>query len=171
MKFPFRLPDRRYVYVLNVTPTNSLIPFLWIGKVGFSVDADVRAADVERSIWQTTGLQVRVRRFFRVRVFWYRAIEKAIHNVLRPYRSKRFEAANGGTEFFTVLNVVSGLCAYCALWSIGVPCASWLALCVMLLPLPLDFALFVILLAAFEYAVMAALIYAAWLGGITLIGI
>lgn len=170
MKIRFRIPDRRYVYVLNVTPVNSLIPFLWIGKVGFSVDADVRAADVERSIWQTTGLQVRVRRFFGVRVFWYRGIEKAIHNVLKPYRSKRFEAANGGTEFFTVRNVITALCAYCGLWSIGIPCASWLALCVMFLPLPLDFALFIALLAAFEYAVIAVMIYMAWMGGITLIG-
>lgn len=154
-----RLPDRRYVYVLNVLPTNSLIPFLWIGKVGFSVDADSRAADVERSIWQTTGVQVRVRRFFRVRVFMYRAIEKAIHTLIRPYQSRRFDGASGGTEFFTVLNVFTGIVAYLLMYIYSIKCAGYTALVVMLLPWPVDFALFVLLLALFEYALIAVCIY------------
>ena len=169
MKLP-RLPDRRFVYVLNVSPRNSLIPFLWIGKVGFSVDADVRAADIERSIWQTTGMQVRVRRLFRVRVFMYRAIEAAIHTVIRPYRSSRFEGASGGTEFFRVFNLVSGLLCYCLFYAYSLPCAGWLALCVMVLPWPVDFVLFVLILAAVEYALYCVAIYAAYVGGIALIG-
>lgn len=150
-----RFPDRRYVYVLNVRPVNTLIPFLWVGKVGFSVDSDVRAADVERSIWQETGVQVRVSRFFHARVFMYRPIEKAIHTVIRLYRSKRFERASGGTEFFTVLNVFAGLLCYLAFWAYSLPCAGWLALCVMVLPWPVDFALFVGILALVEYALCA----------------
>lgn len=170
MKLP-RLPDRRFVYVLNVSPRNGLIPFLWIGKVGFSVDADVRAADVERSIWQTTGMQVRVRRLFRVRVFMYRAIEAAIHTVIRPYRSSRFEGASGGTEFFRVFNVVSGLLCYCLFYAYSLPCAGWLALCVMVLPWPIDFALFVLLLALVEYALFSVVGYALYFALATIIGL
>lgn len=161
-------PDRRSVYVFNVKPVNAVIPFLWIGKVGFSVDADVRAADVERSIWQTTGVQVRVSRFFHVRVFAYRAIEKAIHTVIKPYRSNRFEGASGWTEMFTILNIFTGLLCYIGFWALSIPCASWLCLCIMVLPWPIDFAVFVAVLAAFEYAVCGLLMWVAYVIGISL---
>lgn len=160
-----RLPrlERRYVYVLNVKPKGGLIPFLWIAKVGFSVDADLRDSDVERSIWQTTGQNVLVRPFFQVRVFMFRGIEKAIHTILKPYNTVRFAGANGGREFFRVINVLCGLLCYVLFWGHGLPCAGWLALCVMVLPWPLDFSLFVVLLAAFEYCVVGALIYICYL--------
>lgn len=166
-----RLPDRRYVYVLNVTPKSGLIPFLWIGKVGFSVDSDVRAADVERSIWQETGLNVNVKRFFRVRVFMYRAIEKAVHAVIRPYQNRRFKDASGGTEFFTILNLFTGLLCYIGFWAFNIPCAGWAAACVMVLPWPVDFAVFVLLLAAVEYVLAGALLWAAYVVFIAIIGI
>lgn len=167
----FRIPDRRYVYVLNVRPVNAWIPFLWIGKVGFSVDADIRAADVERSIWQITGTQVRVRKFFCVRLFLYRAVEAAIHAVIKPYRSRRFDGASGGTEFFTVLNVFAGLLCYLGFWAYSLPCAGWLAALVMVLPWPIDFALFVGLLALVEYAIYGAALLLLYFIGVILIGL
>lgn len=154
--------ERKYVYVFNVRPVGDLIPFLWIAKVGFSTDDTTRAADVERSIWQELGLSVRVSRFFSVRVFMFRAIEKALHGVLKPYHSKRFNGSNGGTEYFTILNVFTGLVSYILLWGMSLPCAGWLSLCIMVLPLPLDFALFALLLAAVEYALAGLAIWAAY---------
>ena len=171
MKLRFPSFERRYVYVLNVKPRGGLIPFLWIAKVGFSVDADLRAADVERSIWQKTGQNVLVLPFFRVRVFMFRGIEKAVHTVLRPYNTVRFAGANGGTEFFRVINVLCGLLCYTLFWWLGLPCAGWLALCIMVLPLPFDFALFVALLAALEYCIVLALIYIGYLLFVITIGI
>ena len=175
MKFtiPRILPrfERRYVYVLNVRPASGLVPFLWVAKVGFSVDADLRAADVERSIWQMTGQNVRVSTFFRVRVFMFRGIEKAVHTVLRPYNTLKFSGANGGTEFFRVINLVFGLLCYLLFWAYGWPCAGWLALCVMLAPFPLDFALFVMLLAVVEWALIGAGIYAGYLLTVTFLGL
>jgi hypothetical protein len=175
MKFtiPRILPriERRYVYVLNVRPASGLIPFLWVAKVGFSVDADLRAADVERSIWQRTGQNVRVSTFFRVRVFMFRGTEKAVHTALRPYNTLKFSGANGGTEFFRVINLVLGLMCYLFFWAYGLPCAGWLALCVMLLPWPLDFALFVLLLAVVEWALIGAAVYVGYLLTITFIGL
>jgi hypothetical protein len=157
-----KLPQRKYVYVFNVRPVGDLIPFLWIAKVGISGDDAIRAADVERSILQELGLQVRVSRFFRARVFMFRGIEKALHGVLKPYNSKRFRGSNGGTEYFTVLNVFTGLVSYILAWGAGIPCAGWLAAVIMLLPLPLDFALFAALLAAVEYTLAGLVVYAAY---------
>lgn len=171
MKIRFRLPDRRYVYVFNVHPVNSLIPFLWMGKVGFSGDDETRAADIERSIFERCGVQVKLVRAIRVKVFWYRGIEKAVHTALSHLQSDRFRASNGGSEYFRTLNVLTGLLVYVALWGLGLKCAVWVGIIVMAIPRPVDMCIFVFLLAAFEYAVMAAVIYAAWLGGITLIGI
>lgn len=161
MKLLFPKFERRYVYVLNIMPASGIIPFLWIGKVGFSADADIRAAEVELSIWQKTAHKVEVKRFFAVRVFWFRSIEKAIHTVLRPYQTCKFIKANGGSEMFRILNVFTGLLAYIAAYAIGIPCASWLGLCVMVLPWPLDMALCVALLALFEAVVICIIIAAA----------
>lgn len=156
-----KLPARKYVYVL-MTWGNYGLP-TWVGKVGFSYDADVRAADVERSIWQITGSPVRVRVFFRVRVFLYRHIEKAIHTVIRRYQSQRFAGASGGTEFFHTLNPVVALIFGLLYWGYGGQCPGYFSGAVLLLPLPLDFALFVLLLAAVEWLAVAAFLYIAFL--------
>jgi hypothetical protein len=157
-----KLPGHKYVYVLSVWKKSGMLPFsypVWIGKVGFSYDAKNRAADVERSIWQITGEQVYVRTFFFVPVFMYRPIEKAIHTVLKPYRSGRFALASGGSEFFTVLNPFSAGIALLVMWGIGAKCAHVYAALLFLFPLPVDFALFVLLLASVEYSLYFFLIW------------
>ena len=176
MKFalPRILPriERRYVYVLNVRPAKpGLLPFLWVAKVGFSVDADVRAADVERSIWQVTGQNVRVSTFFRVRVFMFRGIEKAVHTVLRRYKTDRFAGASGGTEFFNVRNFVTGILAGIAYYAAGGTCPVWFALFVYILPWPIEFAFYVLLLAIVELILIGAAVYVGYLLTITIIGI
>ena len=152
-----KLPSRKYVYVLMTWGAGGLPT--WVGKVGFSYDADARAADVERSIWQITGAPVRVRVFFRARVFLYRGIEKAIHTVIRRYQSRRFSGASGGTEFFHTLNPVTAVLLSMLYWGYGGQCPGWFGLCVLALPLPLDFTLFVLLLAAVEWLAIALIFY------------
>lgn len=171
MKIRFRIPDRRYVYVFNVKPESEVIPSFWIGKVGFSADDEKRAADIERSIFEKYGVRVKLVRWIRVKVFWYRGIEKAVHNVLKVYKTQRFRDANGGTEFFWTFNALAGLLVYVVLWGLGLKCAVWIGIGVMGIPRPVDMCICVLFLAAFEYAVMAVLIYAAYLGGVTLIGL
>ncbi len=170
-----RLPslERRYVYVLNVKPKGSLIPFLWVAKVGFSVDADLRAADVERSIFEKTGHSVNLVVFFKFRVFLFRSIEKAVHNVLRwkIYRYTEFEAANGGTEFFRVFNLLTAAIISILYWGAGGTCPVYLFLFCLAIPYPIDFAILVAVLCGFIYLLIGCVIYAGYLITITMIGI
>ena len=158
MKFKF--PDRRYVYVLNVRHRSGLPA--WIGKVGFSVDPEYRAADIEDSIWRVTGEKVTVRRLFKVRVFMYRKIESVVHGVLKAYRCKRFEGASGGSEFFHTFNPFLGLIVGILAWGYGAQCPVWFGLVIAAIPLPLDFIIYVALLAAVEYIIAGALIWVLW---------
>lgn len=153
------IPDRKYVYVLMTWSAAGLRLPTWVGKVGFSHDADIRAADIERSIWQVTGYPVRVRVFFRVRVFLYRQIETAIHTVIRPYQSRRFAGCSGGTEFFHTLNPFAAVLFGLLMYGWGSGCPQWWAACVLLLPWPIDFAVFVLLLAAVEYLLALLALY------------
>lgn len=163
MKKLFRIPDRRYVYVFNVRPENDVIPSFWIGKVGFSADDEKRAADIERSIFEKYGVRVKLVRWIRVKVFWYRGIEKAVHNVLNIYRTQIFRDASGGTEFFWTFNALAGLLVYVVLWWLGLNCAVWIGIGVMGIPRPVDMCICVLLLAAFEYACLGGAIYAGYL--------
>lgn len=169
MKLQF--PQRKWVYVFNIRPTTLFPPFLWLGKVGFESDGTDRANGVEYSIREKLGLEVRVVRVIRVKVFMYRAIEKAVHNVLRFLHSNRLKGCSGWTEIFNVLNIVTGLLALCFAYGMGWNCAVWLALCVMLVPYPLDMVLCVGLLACVEYALYGLAAWAGWMLTAALIGI
>ena len=156
------LPARKWVYVFNIKPKSFFPPFLWLGKVGFESDGTDRANGVEYSIRQKLGLDVEVVRVIRVKVFMYRAIEKAVHNVLKVLRSNRLEGCSGWTEMFNVLNVFTGLIVLIVAYGLGWDCASWLALCVMLIPYPLDMCVCVLLLAGVEYALYGLVGWAAY---------
>ena len=150
------LPPRKWVYVFNIRPTTFFPPFLWLGKVGFESDETDRAAGVEYSIREKLGLEVKVQRVIRVKVFMYRGIEKAVHNVLKILHSNRLKGCSGWTEIFNILNVFSGLITLIVCYGFGIDCASWLALCVILIPYPIDMVIFVLLLAGVEYVIIAA---------------
>lgn len=168
MKFP-SFPKRKEVYVFRVTTERIFPPFTWLGKVGHGEQAIDRAKEVESSIRNKLGMPYKIEKFLSVRLFMYRAAEKAIHTVIRPLNSKIFAGANGGTEIFIVLNVFCGLCAYIALWGFGVHCAGMLALIIMLIPYPIDFAFFILLLAVAEYTLIGLAAWGAWTVGISLI--
>lgn len=183
------LPSRKWVYVFDVRPVGllnlanirrplylwRLLWCVWLGKVGFESDGTDRAANVEYSIRQRVGLEVRVVRVIAVKVFMYRAIEKAVHNVLRPLHSRHLEGCSGWTEIFREVNIYTGILllvvGYGFGWSLTMP----LALAVILTPYPVDMCVFVLILAGFERALccvaICAAIYAAYVGGVTLIGL
>lgn len=161
------IPDRRYVYVLNVRHRSGLPS--WIGKVGFSVDSDNRASDVERSIWQVSGEKMTVRRMFQAKVFMYRKIESVVHSVLRFYRCNRFEGASGGTEFFYEVNPFIATVLTLLYWGYGGQCPMHCWLFIAAIPLPIDFIVYVILLAAVEYVLAGLAIWLLWTLGRSLI--
>ncbi len=178
------LPSRKWVYVFDVRPVGllsvanlrrpryllRLLWCVWLGKVGFESDGTDRAANVEYSIRQRVGLDVRVVRVVAVKVFMYRGIEKAVHNVLRPLQSRHLEGCSGWTEIFREVNIISGILLLIIGYGFGWALAMPLALSVMVAPYPIDMCVFVLILAAVEYALYCVAIYAAYVGGIALIG-
>jgi len=177
MKLTISIPRRKYVYVFSVWPSGLFRPaillrplqlwrLLWclyLGKVGFESDGTDRASSVEYSIRERLGLEVRVLRVFRIKVFMYRAIEKAVHYVVSPLRSKHLKGCSGWTEIFRVVNPIIGILIYLFLWVMDAPNAGIFSALVILTPYPLDMALCVLLLASVEYALYVVLWWMAWM--------
>lgn len=186
--------ERKYVYVFSISPQGLFSPvrllrplqlwrLLWcmyLGKVGFEAEGTDRANDVEYSIRERLGLDVRVKRVLRVKVYMFRPIEKAVHNVMNAagLHSQHLRGCSGWTEVFRVFNVVSGILAMCAayaflppaeLFGVGMPVVIGLA--VMLTPYPLDMALYVLVLAGVEYTLYAVAWWAAWLASGVIFGL
>lgn len=186
--------ERKYVYVFSISPQGLFSPvrllrplelwrLLWcmyLGKVGFEAEGTDRANGVEYSIRERLGLDVRVKRVLRVKVFMFRPIEKAVHNVMNAagLHSPHLRGCSGWTEIFRVFNVVTGILAMLAayaflppatLFGIGLPVVIGLA--VMLTPYPLDMALYVLVLAGVEYTLYAVAWWAAWLASGVIFGL
>lgn len=188
------LPTRKWVYVFSIQPVRlftlsrlmqprqfaRLLWCLYLGKVGFESQNTDRANGVEYSIRERLGLDVRVKRVIRVKVFMFRPIEKAVHNVMNSagLHSPHLQGCSGWTEIFRVFNVVSGLLILCAAYAflpemsvagLGLPVLIGLA--VMFTPYPIDMALYVLLLAALEYVFYLFAWWAAWLVSGVIFGI
>ena len=146
-----RLPKRKAVYVFHVTADLFGVP-LWVAKCGHADNEEQRARDIEESIYQVHGKRVRLRKFIAVRLFLYRAAEKAVHNTLRPLRTRMFEGASGWTEFFREVNFYCALLAYIGLYTFDIPGAVPYSMAVALIPRPLDMAVMVLTLFAIEWA-------------------
>lgn len=166
------LPRRKAVYVFNVTADLFGVP-LWVGKVGYSVNEASRASDIETSIWQVTGQKVRVRKFFAVRLFTYRHAEKIVHGVLKPLRTDMFKAASGWTEFFRTINVYTGVLVALGLYYIGIdgPGSILYAVAFSLIPRPIDMALFVLVMALIEWALICLFFWGVWVGVVSVLSL
>lgn len=179
------------MYVFNVWPSGLFRPeillrprmffklfwALWLGKVGFESNGTDRAGDVEYSIRQRLGLDIRIVRVIRVKAFMYRAIEKAVHTAVAPLRSNHLRGCSGWTEIFFKVNWATGLLALCGAYYFGLDFivfglsfAVWLALLVMAAPYPFDLALYVLILTGFEYAVRLLVVWIIYTLTIALVG-
>jgi hypothetical protein len=177
--------ERRYVYVLKIRPVNLCAQFslcnprpffdlLWcyyLGKVGFESEGVDRAADVQYSIRQKIGIEVKVQRVDRVKVFMYRPIEKAVHNIVRPLHSKHLKGCSGWTEIFKIVNPAFGLSVYILLAIVGLSIAPYVAAVCILIPYPLDMVLYVRFLWFVEWAFIGVAVYVGYLLTITFIGL
>lgn len=133
--------------------------YLYRGKAGWSGRMKSRRKEIEESMRLETGKNIRVWVFFKMPMFWAHKAEKAIH------RSALWKPASGMpgsgcTEWGYVFNVYSGIVSYILLWGFGLPLE--LSLVFMFFPLPIDFAIFVLLLALAQYAMVGILIYGLW---------
>lgn len=148
------LPERKEVYVFNIKPVSDILPFLWLAKVGFSGDAVIRAAEVERSILEKTGISVKVVPFIKVKVFSWRLIEKTTHGLLAFYRTDKFKPASGWSEIFRVINVLCAAGVMALLALLGVEKYQVPGLLVLVMPWPFDCAAIVLFFTLLEFAMI-----------------
>ena len=164
-----KLPRRKYVYVMSIWSKTGLPT--WKAKPGISYDADLRAAAVEQSIWQVTGEKVTVRPFLKLKVWMWASIETVILSMWGRLRSRRYQGASGWSEVVHVLNPISCIIAGAVWCGAGLDCPGWFALCVLLLPWPIDLALCLLLLWLIEMAAICLAAYAALLGASALLSL
>lgn len=128
-------------------------------KVGWSGRIKSRRAEIEQSMRDETGRNVRVWLFFKMPMFWAKKAEAAIHRCVL-WRQAKGMPGSGCTEWGQILNIYSFIISYILLWGFGFPLQ--LSLVFLAIPVPLDFAVFVFALALAQYAFVALLTYGLW---------
>lgn len=169
MKIP-KLPGQKYVYVFEIKQRRRWgWQLLGRTKAGHSDNPTRRAGEFENSVYQEKRMDIEVVIFAAVPVFWYRIIERILHNAypICWLRTKEFEPANGGTECFKVFNWLCGLIVYVACWWWGLDGLGLvLSLFIMFQPRPVDMATYLWVLYIFQLAIVAiiagALIWVLW---------
>jgi len=136
--------------------------FPWRYKVGFSASPDYRLSDIEASMRREYGAHISVRCAFKAPMLWAQVFERAIHNskLWRPVKNMR---GSGYTEWSWWLNFISAIAAYLIAWGHGHACPHYIAAVVMLIPFPLDYALFILLFAIFQITGISAFLYILYL--------
>ena len=129
------------------------------GKAGWSGRMKSRRAEIEQSMREETGRDIRVWLFFKMPMFWAHKAEKAIHNSALWRRASGMPGS-GCTEWAHVLNVYSFIITYILLWGFDLP--LHFSLVALFIPLPLDFAVFVFVIALAQYAFVGLLTYGVW---------
>ncbi len=146
------LPKIGWVYCL-FSPS-----FPYMGKVGYSATPDIRRADIQASMERELGHPVKVWTVFMMPMFFARSFEKAIH-ASKFWISASNMKGSGRTEWSWVINAVSALTTLIVLYIMGYDKPSHVALIVALLPVPIDFCLFILIFAAAQVGVLAGAIY------------
>lgn len=118
-----------------------------------------RRSEIEESMRMETGRNIKVLVAFKMPMFWAHKSEKAIHNSAL-WRKAHGMPGSGCTEWAHVLNVYSFIVSYILLWGFGLP--PHFSLLFLVAPLPLDFAVFVFVIALAQYAFVGFLGYAVW---------
>lgn len=146
------LPKIGWVYCL-FSPS-----FPYMGKVGYSAKPDARRAEIRASLERELGHQVRVWTICMMPMFWARSFEKAIHGS-KFWISAGNMRGSGRTEWSWTVNVVSAFTTLLVLYILGYDKPSHVALVVALLPVPIDFCLFILLFAAAQIGAVAGAAY------------
>ena len=150
-----KLPRLTYLYVLYVAKPGFPVSILHLFryKIGISNDVKRRCREIADSIYQQTRENVVIRPLIYVPLFTAHTREQWLHR-----KMKRVQAAemygSGYTEWFWWINVLTPTLAYLTALHFGInwPFVSFLWL--VLLPLPLDFAICVILILLIESALV-----------------
>lgn len=147
-----KLPKLVYVYALY----SYSFPFRF--KIGITERAvKDRCREIEQSIKEEANHTVTVRKFVAVPSFFAYRLEQYLHRKFARFSHRM--PGSGKTEWFMYLNVGSCLLFLIALYGLDLRVSpSWAAV-LLLAPLPLDFALLLILALCIEaVAVVGGLI-------------
>ena len=147
-----RLPKLIWIYALY----SYSFPFRF--KIGITERAiKDRCADIERSIKDETGHTVTVRKFIAVPAFFAYRLEQYLHRKFTRFSHRM--PGSGRTEWFMYLNVGSCLLFLLALYGFELSVSPAYGAVLLLAPLPLDFALLLIMSLCVEaVAVVGGLI-------------
>ena len=147
-----RPPKLTWIYALY----SYSFPFRF--KIGITERAiKDRCADIERSIKDETGHTVTVRKFVAVPSFFAYKLEQYLHRKFARFSHRM--PGSGRTEWFMYLNVGSCLLFLLALYGFELSVSPAYGAVLLLAPLPLDFALLLILALCVEaVAVVGGLI-------------
>ena len=132
--------------------------FPWRYKVGFSEKPDYRRADIEASMRREYGSHLKVMCAFKAPMLFAQKFENAIHRsgLWRPVSGMR---GSGYTEWSWWLNIVTAIAVYLISWANGNECPHYIAAVVLMIPWPLDYALFIFLFAVFQIVGISAFVY------------
>jgi len=138
-----KLPKLTWIYALY----SYSFPFRF--KIGITERAvKDRCCDIERSIKDETGHTVTVRKFVAVPSFFAYKLEQYLHRKFARFSHRM--PGSGKTEWFMYLNVGSCLLFLIALYSFELSVSPAYGAILLLAPLPLDFALLLILALCVE---------------------
>ena len=147
-----KLPKLTWIYALY----SYSFPFRF--KIGITERAvKDRCCDIERSIKDETGHTITVRKFVAVPSFFAYRLEQYLHRKFARFSHRM--PGSGRTEWFMYLNIGSCLLFLIALYGFELSVSPAYGAILLLAPLPLDFALLLILALCVEaVAVVGGLI-------------
>jgi hypothetical protein len=146
------LPKIGWVYCL-FSPN-----FPYKAKVGYSAKPDARREEIRASLERELGHKVHVWTVCMMPMFFARDFEQAIHNS-KFWISAKEMRGSGRTEWSWTINVISALTTLIVLYLLGYDKPSHVATIVLLLPVPIDFCLFILLFAAAQVGVVVGAFY------------
>lgn len=150
------LPRWEHVYCQSATAD---APYR--GKVGVSVDGEIRGNQIQYSIKEVLNRDVVIWTMIAAPVLFPYKVEKIIHWILRKTAGscKTFEGSSGGTEWFWSNNIITFFFFLTFFWWIGTPEPFYKAIFVVCVPFPLDHCLLIILIALIQYALIVTGFY------------
>lgn len=154
------LPRVEHLYVFfSVTPS-----FFWVAKVGISQGAETRVKQVSASVSELLKRKVVLWRI-PVPVLFARRVEAFLHRLLESrktplyWKYSELPGTSGHTEWFGYLNPVFAIIVGVVWWYFGKSSAGIMAVIALLLPLPIDFIIFVTLIFVCQWG---AIVCAVW---------
>ena len=146
------LPRFEMLYVLYS------FSFPWRFKIGFSWDVQRRIEEVQASMSYELGYSIKVRKAMAMPVLYAYQIEQRVHRLLNKTQCKDMRGS-GKTEWFEWPNFLGCLIILvsCYYFDIKKPAIhGLLALCI---PIPIDAALVVLIIALLQYAAILGGVY------------